>query len=224
MAELILTEAEKAATTWLELDDATIGKLVKKQALAIMDKSVEMEQITSTSAVMLLCGFAADMNADKSEYDIGGFTEAGESFGDWKVTVQRQSAPDTEGATTTPLEWMMAGDTGISSETIVHVMEGTPPPLLGPDVPYDAGDFGRCHRLLLAIPEYRGRLQEVADRYPAWVGIIREWSRLDTLYMAGDRRLFQEELDVLIHEGRLADGWTPTSFGWQKKSTGDEDE
>src|SRR5699024_11084157 len=73
MAELILTEAEKAATTWLELDDATIGKLVKKQALAIMDKSVEMEQITSTSAVMLLCGFAADMNADKSEYDIGGF-------------------------------------------------------------------------------------------------------------------------------------------------------
>ena len=32
MAELILTEEEKAAATWLELPDETVGKLVKKIA------------------------------------------------------------------------------------------------------------------------------------------------------------------------------------------------
>src|SRR5699024_5247050 len=89
MAELILTEEERAAATWFELDDATIGKIVKKQALAIMNKSEEMQRVTTMSAAMLLCGFAAEANAAEMTQEIRGFTQGGQEFGDWKVTVKR---------------------------------------------------------------------------------------------------------------------------------------
>ena len=81
----------------------------------------------------------------------------------------------------TPLEWMMSGDTGVSSKTIMHVMEGTAAPS-DVDVPHDPSDFGRCHRLLEAFPAYAARLGEVAAMYPAWVGLVREWDALTEMY------------------------------------------
>lgn len=95
MAELILTEAEKEAATWLELDDATLGKLVKKQALAITAKSDDMERVTTLSAAMLLCGYAVEASAETATHNLRGFTKAGAEFGDWQVTVEK--LPDTQG-------------------------------------------------------------------------------------------------------------------------------
>lgn len=76
----------------------------------------------------------------------------------------------------------MSGDTGTSSKTIAHVMLGVRAPRYGPDVPYDPGDFGRCYRLLKLFPLWELRLPEVAEAYPAWSGLVREWSRLSALY------------------------------------------
>lgn len=122
----------------------------------------------------------------------------------------------------TPLEWMMAGDTGTSSKTILSVMEGTPPPSYA-DVPHDPSDFGRCHRLLEAFPHYRGRLGEVAEKYPAWTALVREWDNLTALYVetlkGGDKRSTRlyDAMRPLIDEGRRADGWTETHPGcWQR--------
>lgn len=117
----------------------------------------------------------------------------------------------------TPLDWMMAGDTGVSSETIMHVMEGTQPPE-GTDVPYDRGDFGRCHRLLELFPHYRHRLREVADKYPIWVGFVREWPGLTDLYESGKAEQLNDAMRPLVEEGRLADGWRRTDLGWQHKA------
>ena len=116
----------------------------------------------------------------------------------------------------TPLEWMMSDDTGISSKTIMHVMEGTTAPHWV-DVPADPGDFGRCHRLLEAFPLYRVRLHEVAAMYPAWSALVREWDTLTELYVAaissgsGKAPGLYELMKRLIDEGRRADGWTETS-------------
>ena len=122
----------------------------------------------------------------------------------------------------TPLEWMMAGDIGVSSKTILHVMERTPPPG-HVDVPYDPGDFGRCHRLLEAFPSYRARLGEVAAMYPAWVGLVREWDALTEMYCVarntGAERAdgLYERMQSLIDEGRRADGWTENAPGcWSR--------
>ena len=47
--------------------------------------------------------------------------------------------------------------------------------------PRDADDLGRCLRLLEAIPEWRERLNEVAEAYPdtAWPRIIARWVELE---------------------------------------------
>lgn len=113
----------------------------------------------------------------------------------------------------TPLEWMMAGNTGISSKTILHVMEGTPPPSMGPGVPHDPSDFGRCHDLLEAIPAYRARLNEVAAQYPEWTGLVREWDKLTKMYVASkasgkwEAPSLYDTMQPLIDEGRIAAGW-----------------
>ena len=87
-------------------------------------------------------------------------------------------------ATKSPDAWRRGPDTGISSITIWSVMTGRPHGLagFGPDVPHDPADFGRCHRLLQAFPEWRVRLGEVVVRYPAWGPMIREWDRMTALY------------------------------------------
>lgn len=47
--------------------------------------------------------------------------------------------------------------------------------------PQDAADFGRCRRLLDAIPEWRSRLNEVAEKYAdtAWPKIVPRWAELE---------------------------------------------
>lgn len=118
----------------------------------------------------------------------------------------------------TPLEWMMSGDTGMSSETILSVMEGTP--CRYPSEPADPSDFGRCHRLLQHFPHYRERLGEVVAQYPVWTALVRHWDELAALYEAEAPnqtcpRLY-ERMQELRDEGRVADGWRRTRYGWSK--------
>ncbi|EIL95672.1 hypothetical protein [Rhodanobacter sp. 115] len=121
----------------------------------------------------------------------------------------------------TPLEWALSDDTGMSSETIMHVMEGTPPPSYGVSVPQDPDDFGRCHRLLRLFPHYRKRLHEVADKYPMWVGLVRDWDRLTDLFDEHRNNDLYDAMQPLIDEGRVADGWVKTGPGsWTKGEHG----
>jgi hypothetical protein len=76
--------------------------------------------------------------------------------------------------------WINSGDTGLSSETIwrVFMSRGSG----RADVPYDPSDFGRCHRLLKLLPEWRERLDKVAEALPEWGPLVREWSKLEAIY------------------------------------------
>jgi hypothetical protein len=83
----------------------------------------------------------------------------------------------------TPIEWLLSGDIGVSSKTILSVMTGSKMiSTFGPDIPYDNGDFGRCYRLLQAFPEWRARLPEVAAQYPEWGPMVDAWDELTRLY------------------------------------------
>jgi hypothetical protein len=83
--------------------------------------------------------------------------------------------------------WWLGTDTGKSSTALFAVLcreglkwetnhEGQKA------TPQDAADFGRCKRLLDAIPEWKPRLGEVAEAYKdtAWPRIIAKWSELET--------------------------------------------
>ncbi len=92
MAELILTEEEKAAPTYLEWDDDALGKLVKKTAAKLHDE-YGRESAFAMTGVHLLLGTAITANATESTYTIDGLTIAGEPKGDWIVTLKRVNAP-----------------------------------------------------------------------------------------------------------------------------------
>lgn len=84
------------------------------------------------------------------------------------------------------LAWIVGRDTGISSKTIWSVMMDAVPTNPHPfdfDIPHDPDDFGRCYRLLETIPEWRARLREVAARFPAWSGLVDNWSELEEMFL-----------------------------------------
>ncbi len=80
------------------------------------------------------------------------------------------------------------------------MMKRRPPRWDRPSLPCDAGDFGRCHRLLLKFPEWRARLTEVAAAHSAWAPLVAVWDELTELFE--------------VHEGCAA-GSAERSAAWQ---------
>lgn len=85
--------------------------------------------------------------------------------------------------------WLASDDTGLSSLFVAHVLA----PLAGlgyvhcdrgedRDHPRDPADFGRCVRLLEAVPELRPHLPRMAEHGPVWAAIAAEWDTLEGWY------------------------------------------
>lgn len=120
-------------------------------------------------------------------------------------------------------QWIVGGDTGMSSKVIWSVAQDVTPESSNP--PSDPSDFGRCYRLLKLIPEWRPFLNLVATRYKEWSALVAHWDELTALYedelkngprsKYGDRMAPKtyERMKTLIEEGRLAAGWTKTGPG-----------
>ena len=68
---------------------------------------------------------------------------------------------------TKALSWILSNKTGIPSKTIWYVMMNVTAPAAEEgshfDVPYDRAVFSHRYNLLVKVPEWRARLQEVAD-------------------------------------------------------------
>lgn len=131
----------------------------------------------------------------------------------------------------TPIEWLLSGDTGMSSRTICAVMTGSQ--YFDASTPMDADDFGRCYRLLKLFPEWKPRMNEVARVCKAWGPLVAAWDELTALYESmyndGAGRLrypltprsvsdkFHKRIHELNDEGRLADGWKRIGPGsWER--------
>jgi len=91
MAKLILTDDEKAAALWSDLDDAALGKLVKKKIASLTDAASQLDRVTTFAAAMLLCCAAAEQNASEIALEIDGLTQEGRELGDWKVVAMKTS-------------------------------------------------------------------------------------------------------------------------------------
>lgn len=95
MAELILTEEEKSAPFWRDLDDANLGKVIKRDLVNLeTQKQENMARTLNTLALSLICT-SLEVNADAAKYTISGVTYKGEPAGDWVVTVKRSRKPKT---------------------------------------------------------------------------------------------------------------------------------
>jgi hypothetical protein len=103
MAELILSDEEKAAVSWLDISDDALGKLCRKACLVIMKKEksdtdpTEGKPVMAASAGMLLCGVADDMNATTATFQFDGLTNGEKERGNWRVSVEKldsENVPD----------------------------------------------------------------------------------------------------------------------------------
>lgn len=113
--------------------------------------------------------------------------------------------------------WLLSRDTGISSLTIFSVLSAEHGKYAFATrgwfrfgVPHDPADFGRCLRLLNAVPEWRDRLYEVALAYPEWGPLIREWDAIERLYTeelpASTAPKCYTAMRALVEEGRKVQG------------------
>ena len=105
MAQLILTDEEKAALSWLDMDDDALGKLCRKACLVILQKEKsednpdDRKSVWAASAGMMLCGVADDANATTATFHFDGLTHGDKERGNWRVTVEKL---DTENVLALP--------------------------------------------------------------------------------------------------------------------------
>ena len=88
MAKLILTDEEKAAALWSDLDDAALGKLVKKKIAYLTEAAEQLDRVTAFAAAIILCCAAAEHNASEIALEIDGLTQEGRDFGDLEEIVE----------------------------------------------------------------------------------------------------------------------------------------
>lgn len=75
------------------------------------------------------------------------------------------------------ITWLLSDDKGLSSEFIVMHMIGKSRDMF-PHHPRDAGDLGRCLRLLDEFPEWQARLGELAAHGAVWGALVANWGLL----------------------------------------------
>lgn len=97
MAELILSEEDKAAARWLTMSDESVGRLVKCTQLVILEDD-EQHRVWWWSAALLLCSMAHEAGSDNTSFKIEGVTleNGAVPIGDWEVVVRRR-IPETNG-------------------------------------------------------------------------------------------------------------------------------
>lgn len=92
MAELIITEEERRTLTFLEWDDAALGKAVKKLAMIFPDNDGGRESLPSVAAGVFLISRAIDAGADRLVLKLDGATNP-EPLGDWEITIKQLAPP-----------------------------------------------------------------------------------------------------------------------------------
>lgn len=71
--------------------------------------------------------------------------------------------------------WSKYGETGASSRCIAQVMTGVEP---SGEYPIDAADFGRCEKLMDAIPSFLDRFYLMAEVNIYWQALHDKWSKI----------------------------------------------
>jgi len=93
------------------------------------------------------------------------------------------------------IEWALGDDTGSSSEALCRFMLGISPS--GGMPPSDAGDRGRCIRLLKLIPEWIPRLKELNG------AVAPDILVMDQHGVHRKKAGWAEQIPLIISEGKL---------------------
>ena len=136
-------------------------------------------------------------------YDMAACMGMPEDLKKWEAEIAEEIAP-----LSAEKRYMEGTDWGVSSMTIFSVLADTEANRnegfrklgsFGPGTPSDAGDFGRCHRLLELFPDWTERLPEVAKAYrdTHWKNLVPAWAELTKLYLEDETKALYERIQQL---------------------------
>lgn len=78
-------------------------------------------------------------------------------------------------------KWLRTGERGVSSETIVSIIEDIPIAKYYSH-PFDVADWLRCERLLIMVPEYRSKLCKLSDLSEEWRLFVLAWDNIKKVF------------------------------------------
>ncbi len=110
-----------------------------------------------------------------------------------------ESTADARGDMHTRANWWIAnGHVGMSSKTMWSHFMG----LKSFEInhPYDPDDFSRCYRLLQAVPEWKGRVAELASLSSAWKGLAENWQKLTEMYEENERTQWKNGKSIGMYQ------------------------
>jgi hypothetical protein len=81
------------------------------------------------------------------------------------------------------MNWLAKGEVGLSSQEIAYQMSGADSNRTHCTHPSDPSDFKRCLKLINAVPEIRGRLDEMRHKSKQWDALVENWERLEKCFM-----------------------------------------
>jgi hypothetical protein len=80
-------------------------------------------------------------------------------------------------------QWIADRDTGVSSETMLAIAMGAKKSKVSRfDAPHDPSDFGRCYRLVKAVPEIRTEFGRIGRIVPTFKLILENWDELCPIF------------------------------------------
>lgn len=95
--------------------------------------------------------------------------------------------------------WRASDDVGLSSHYLASVLDGGF--VREYAHPADGDDFGRCVRLLDAVPEFRERLEKMRTKSEEWSRLVDCWAEAESLY----RTEKYKELSKIVRARKIAD-------------------
>lgn len=87
-------------------------------------------------------------------------------------------------------QWFVGKHTGLSSVNLLnHMLDNRCSEcdvVHGGAHPWDVDDFGRCHRLLELIPEWKDQLHIMTKVSTTWSKLVENWGEITRLYESDD--------------------------------------
>lgn len=84
-------------------------------------------------------------------------------------------------------QWLTTGRRGVSSNTMLQVIERIRCVNGSTSHPWDPSDFNRCHLLLQAVPELREGFPLLAATSKPWKALITHWDELTAMLLEEQR-------------------------------------
>lgn len=78
--------------------------------------------------------------------------------------------------------WYDHGERGSSSEYMYSILSGKSQSING-SYPHDPSDFKRCHGLLLMVPEWRSKLDDMRRMSLVWNNLVDNWDKLTEMLL-----------------------------------------